>query len=72
MEKDLPPELRAAIQRARARAEASGELRPQRSAGGLRPLPAEVAAFVTRILSDGTYAEEIERIGADDPGVASI
>jgi hypothetical protein len=65
-------ELGAAVARARERAARSGELARVRRAPDAPPPPAEVGAFVRRILSDGTYARAVERIGTDDPDLATI
>jgi hypothetical protein len=63
-------ELGAAV--ARARSAASGWLDPVRRAPDEAATPAEVGAFVRRVLTAGTYARAAERIGADDPDLATI
>lgn len=67
----LPPEVEAAVLRARARAEANGELPPSQRGGGLPVIPPEAAAFVRRVLSDGTYAEAVDELCSDDPDIAT-
>jgi hypothetical protein len=36
------------------------------------PMSADVAKFVRQILTDGSYQEEITRIGKEDPDLASM
>ena len=72
MEKTLPAELEATVRRAQARAEESGELRPVPTSRHLRSVPGEVVTFVRQVLSDGTYADAIESLGAKDPEIESI
>jgi hypothetical protein len=67
-------ELEAAVERARARAARTGELRP--IVGGSFAVSVsvsdELAEFVQRILTDGTYAHAVGRIGEEDPDLANI
>jgi hypothetical protein len=71
-QKTLPAELEAAVELARSRAEASGDLRPAFLDAPRAGLPEDAVAFVRQILTDGTYLEEVLRMGAEDPEVASI
>lgn len=72
MQNALSAELAAVVDSARSRAEASGELGPAGRDASRPDLPEDAVAFVRLILSDGTYTDEVERIGAEDPDVASI
>ncbi len=72
MEHVVPDEFTAAVERARVRAERTGELRPGPSTSLVTSIPDELAEFVDRILTDGTYAREVARIGREDPDLASI
>lgn len=72
VKKALPPELEAAVARARAQAELAGELEPKRSRDGFPVLPEEATQFVRDVLSDGSYVEEIRRLGAQDSEIAAI
>lgn len=66
----LDPDLAATVERARQRAAEVGEL-PR---GDGLPLdlriPPEVGAVIGRLLRDGTYAEAVARVIADDPDLA--
>lgn len=66
----VSPELEEAIARARRQAEAAGELGRRRPVRPREPLPPEVRAFFRRILDDGSYAEAVARLGAEDPEIA--
>jgi hypothetical protein len=68
----MPVDLAAAVERARTRASRSGELRPFINNSVRAVVSDELAAFVERILTDGTYAEEVTRIGEHDPDLASL
>jgi hypothetical protein len=72
MRQTLSPELEVAVELARSRAGESGELQAVILDGPRSALPEEAIAFVRQILTDGTYAEEVRRIGTEDPEVASI
>ena len=72
MEQPASTELEAAVRRARSRAAATGELRPQSSQPGRAPLPSEVGDFVRRILTDGSYDRVVEEIGREDPDLATV
>jgi hypothetical protein len=72
MEHVTPAELEDAVRRARARAAKTGELRPDVSRSLEAPIPDDLADFLQRILTDGTYAREVVRIGEDDPDLANI
>lgn len=67
-----PPELEAAVERARGRAAKSGGLHPGVSNSPSPPVASAVAEFVTQILTDGTYAQVVEHIGQEDPDLANI
>ncbi len=66
----LDPDLAAVVERARWRAVELGEL-PR---GSLPPyeskIATEVADVILRMLRDGTYAEAVARIAAEDPELA--
>lgn len=70
--KPLPAELEAAVARARERAKLAGELEPKHSGTGLPLLPDEARRFLEQVLSNGSYAEEIRRLGAEDPEIATL
>ena len=53
------PELAAVVERARRRAEASGELRTRRSGVFVSPLTPEACAIVLEWLHDGGYDEAV-------------
>ncbi len=72
MEQAVPANLEAVVERARARAARTGELRPVVSGSFAPAVPDEVADFVQRILTDGTYASAVKRIGEQDPDLANI
>ncbi len=64
-------ELEAAVVRARARAEKTGELRPVVTGSFAPAVSDELAHFVERILTDGTYARAVAHIGEIDPDLAT-
>ena len=68
----LPAELQDAVTRARQRAALTGEFFPSSDIPARTPMSADVAKFVRQILSDGSYQEEITRIGKEDPDLASM
>ncbi len=72
MEHATPSEFEAAVIRARARAARTGELDPKLSGSFATSVTIEVADFLERILTDGTYSREVARIGEEDPDLASI
>ena len=72
IEHEAPTELDTAVARARARAEATGELHPIISGRFEGSVSEELADFAQRILNDGTYAREVRRLGQEDPDLASI
>jgi len=72
MKQALPAELEAAVERARELAARTGELRPVVTGSFGALVPDELAHFVEQILSDGTYARAVERIGREDPDLASV
>ncbi len=72
MKQRIPAELEAAVERARARASRTGELRSVVGGSFAAAVPVELANFVERILTDGTYARAVERIGEQDPDLANI
>jgi hypothetical protein len=67
----LPTELQAAVTRAQQRAAVTGELLPPSEISAREPMSADVSKFVREILTDGTYEQEITRIGKQDPDLAS-
>jgi hypothetical protein len=68
----LPTELQDAVTKAQQRAALTGELLPSLETAARVPMSAEVAKFVCEILTDGSYQEEITRIGKEDPDLASM
>jgi hypothetical protein len=68
----LPTELQDAVKRARQRAAVTGELLPSPEGPPRTPTSAAVSKFVRQILTDGTYEQEIIRIGKEDPDLASM
>ena len=68
----LPAELQAAVKWAQQRAAVTGELLPSSENSARTPMSADVAKFVREILADGSYQQEILRIGKEDPDLASI
>jgi hypothetical protein len=66
---DLSPELRDAVERARALADADGELHP--ATGPYEsPLPPPVREKLGEILDDGTYDRAVAAVIAEDPELA--
>jgi hypothetical protein len=65
-----PNDLQVAVERARARGQSSGEFRPVIAGSFVLPVSDELAAFIDRILSDGTYFEAVAQLVADDPELA--
>ena len=72
IEPEASSELDAAVARARFQAAATGELRPILTRSSGAPMSEELADFVDRILTDGTYARAIAGIGNDDPDLADV
>ena len=70
IEHGRPSKLRAAVERSRCRAQPSRELRPIITGSFARPVTSELAAFVDRILTDGTYVRAVAHLVADDPELA--
>ena len=68
----LPAELQDAVRQARQRAEATGELLPTQEGPATAPMSPAVSKFIRQILTDGTYEQEIIRIGKEDPDLASM
>ena len=66
---DLSPELREAVERARAQAEADGELHPAKGPYE-SPLPPVVRDKLDEILHDGTYDRAVAAVIAEDPELA--
>lgn len=66
----LDPDLAAVVERARRRAVEMGEW-PRGPFPSYEPkLSAEVADAIMELLRDGTYAEAVARIAAEDPELA--
>jgi hypothetical protein len=65
-------ELQDAVTRAQNRAAVTGELLPSPASSARAPLSAEVSRFIREILTDGSYEQEIIRIGKEDPDLASM
>jgi hypothetical protein len=61
-----------AVSRARARAERTGELEPIPSGALALSIEDDLADFLQCIVTDGTYVDEVARIGEADPDVATI
>jgi hypothetical protein len=68
----LPTELQDVVTRAQNRAALTGELIPSPGSSAREPMSAEVSKFIREILTDGSYEQEIIRIGKEDPDLASI
>jgi hypothetical protein len=67
----LDPALASVVARARARAEAAGELRSAGSgAGFVSPLSHEARAAIGEWVRSGGYREAVARVVADDPDLA--
>lgn len=66
----LDPDLAAVVERARRRAVEMGELPRGPFAPHESKIPAEVADVILGLLRDGTYAEAVARIAAEDPELA--
>ena len=67
---ELSPELGRLVERARLAAEAAGELRPPASGPLLSTVPVEAQEAIVSLLRDGTYADAVARIAAEDPDLA--
>jgi hypothetical protein len=72
VEFSTPSEFELAVARARNRAAATGEPRPGEKGLAAVPVPAELAEFVQRVLSDGTYARAVEQLGREDTNLATL
>ena len=72
VEQTPPSGLKSAVKRARSQAATTGELQPTGKGFSHISVPDELADFVQRILTDGTYARAIERIGDEDPDLADV
>ena len=68
--KHRDPDLEAVVERARARAAASGELRPPRTGGFTPALPVEAREIVRRWVDEGGYERALEVIALQDPDLA--
>jgi hypothetical protein len=68
----IQSEFELAVVRARDRAAATGEPRPGGKGLAAVPVTAELAEFVQRVLSDGTYARAVEQLGREDPNLATL
>jgi hypothetical protein len=66
----LDPELAAVVERARRRAEEMGEVPRGPFPRFESKIPPEVAEVILEMLRDGTYAEAVARVAADDPELA--
>jgi len=62
--------LREAVARARALADATGELSPKRQEPSRSPLPTEVGDALVALLRNGTYDEVVARVVAEHPELA--
>ncbi len=72
MEHPVSSELESAVTRARQRAAETGELHPAGSGLAGPPISPELAEFVRRVLTDGTYEQAVEQIGREDPDLATL
>lgn len=72
IEPEASTQLKAAVARVRLRAASTGELRPIVTNSTAAPMSEEVADFVQRILTDGTYAQAVAGIGNEDPDLADL
>lgn len=66
----LDPDLAAVVERARRRAVEMGELPPGPFLPYEPKISSEVADVILEMLRDGTYAEAVARIAAEDPELA--
>ncbi len=66
----LHPGLAAAVERARRLAAESGELTAGKGVPFETRIPPEVGEVIGELLRDGTYAEAVARVVADDPELA--
>lgn len=66
----LDPDLAATVERARQRALATGELPAAEGSQVKLRIPPEVGAAIGGLLRDGTYAEAVARVAAEDPDLA--
>lgn len=66
----LDPDLAAAVERARGLAAESGELTPGRGEPFETRIGPEVGEVIGELLRDGTYADAVARVVADDPELA--
>ena len=72
IEREAPTELDTAVARARARAAVTGDLHPVITGRFEGSVSGELADFAQRILTDGTYAREVRRLGQEDSDLATI
>lgn len=72
MKHEADETLRVAVERARRRAQATGELRPNGTRSLRRPVLPELREFGHRVLTDGSYAEAVEQLGIEDPEIATM
>ena len=66
----LDPELAAVVERARRRTQEVGEVPRRPSPSFESKITPEVALVILGLLRDGTYAEAVARITAEDPELA--
>jgi hypothetical protein len=68
IEHGAPSEIQVAVEHARARS--SGEVRPLITGSFGLPVSEGLAAFVDRVIGEGTYVQAIAQLVADDPELA--
>ena len=62
--------LRESVTRARALAEANGELTPKRQSFSRSPVPTEIGDALVALLRNGTYDAAVARVVAEHPELA--
>lgn len=67
----LDPDLQAVVERARALARKSGELRDTPWTPPSGPLPAEAREALRDWVTSGNYDRAVAEVVADDPGLAT-
>jgi hypothetical protein len=71
VERPVVSQFEATVERARARAAATGEHRPIEKRLDAVPVLPKLAEFVRRVRSDGTFARAVDEIGREAPDLAS-
>jgi hypothetical protein len=71
VEQPVESQLEATVERARARAAATEELRPIEERLDAVPVSPKLAELVRRVRSDGTFARAVDEIGREAPDLAT-